>query len=177
MSLTRLSDLSTPKAVIYFADTMRSNAGEHYLAFFGERMRRDRLPLLGIHSDAAMAGNPFDRIVNGASAQGIRFYPILSQGLVAPMNSASTSSLASTIATTEPSRSNARFRQARDTLSSLARETGGYAFVQGQSPLSVIRDYYRPKFNLFPVPRGFRGHRSSPVKFISCSLLPHAGRD
>jgi len=137
MSLTRLSDLSSPKAVIYFADTMRSNAGEHYLAYFGQRLRMTRLPLLGISADALMAQAPFDRIVNEASAQGIRFYPILSQGLVAPLDIAMTSALANSRAGTAPSQSNARFRQARDTLSNLGRETGGHAFVHGQSPSKV----------------------------------------
>ena len=28
------SELDSPKAVLYFADTMRQNAGEHYLSFF-----------------------------------------------------------------------------------------------------------------------------------------------
>jgi VWFA-related protein len=143
MSLSRLSDLGSPKAVIYFADTMRSNAGEHYMAFFGERLRRTSVPLLGIDSESLMSQAPFDKIVNDATAQGIRFYPILSQGLVAPMNPVVPTAQAHNQAYSSPSQSNIRFRHARDTLANLGAETGGYAFVQGQAPARVaerIRD-------------------------------------
>ena len=46
MVLGQLTEVESPKAVIYFADTMRSNPGEHYLSFFGAAVRSNQ-PAVG----------------------------------------------------------------------------------------------------------------------------------
>ena len=83
VTLAWLGDVTPPKTVLYFADTVRSNAGEHYLNFFGESLLRQHPLLSSGGTDSFMAGLPFDAVVNEASSQGIRFYPVLGQGMSA----------------------------------------------------------------------------------------------
>ncbi len=139
MTLSRLSDLNPPKAVVYFADTMRSNAGEHYLALFGDRVRLGDAALQVISSDSLMAQAPFDRIINEAAAQGIRFYPVLSQGMALTFDTSMQNPSALNGSLGSPATSGARFNQTRHTLANLASETGGYAFLQGQGPGKMAR--------------------------------------
>lgn len=134
MTLKRLSEVTPPKAVILFADTLRSNAGEHYLSFFGENLRQSQAELSSINSEAQMAQLSFDGVVNEAALQGIRFYPVLSEGLTSNFTSAVPTAAAFNATSANPSGSRARFSQAQNTLASLGTETGGYAFLTGQRP-------------------------------------------
>jgi VWFA-related protein len=131
LALGLLSDLEAPKAAVYFADTMRSNPGEHYLSFFGNALRIED-PALGVMtSDSLTSRLPFDRVVNLASAQGTRIYAIEARGLVNeidlnllnPKAFASTGTVAST--------SRVRVGDAQRALGDLATETGGRAFLHG----------------------------------------------
>lgn len=86
MVLGRFADLDAPKAVLYFSDTMRQNAGEHYLSYFpGSTLKGDggKPPpdASAIQADAASGVLPLDRVVNEAAALGIRFYTIEGQGI------------------------------------------------------------------------------------------------
>jgi len=168
----RLADLPPPKAVLYFADTLRSNAGEHYLTFFGERLRRESPALGGIASDSFMGALPFDRVLNEASAHGVRFYPVLARGLVTPRdhNFMTSTALFQTQATPTSS-SRIRFRDAQNTLTSLASETGGHAFVRGDPPKRIaerIRDDFSCVYVASFDPEGFA--LDSPLRIIVESL-------
>ncbi len=117
-----LVDVDAPKAVLYFADTMRRNAGEHYL-----RMVPDAIGLRGVRlskgehkigtsaprivrEQSFGADVRFEEVIREASAHGIRFYSVQAEGLVPP---------------------NGRMKDAQDTLVTLALDTGGEPFLNG----------------------------------------------
>lgn len=136
MVLGRLADLDPPKAMLYFADTMRSNAGEHYLSFFGQA-QREHDPVLSaatsaMEMDSFAAGAAFDRVVEEAAALGVRLYTIQAEGLVGD------SSLIRG-ARRSPSVNNRRVSDAQNSLSSLAAETGGQAFLNGVPAPKIAR--------------------------------------
>ena len=140
MVLGRLAELDPPKAVLYFADTMRQNAGEHYLSFFsGPTVQNSNgkptADAGAILADAATGALPLDRVVNEAAALGVRFYAIEGQGvgggssLIQSRNSAfSGGNQASAKINSQ------RIRDAQGTLDSLAAETGGRSFLNGVAP-------------------------------------------
>ncbi len=120
--LGNLVDVDAPKAVLYFADTMRRNAGEHYL-----RMLRDNSLLRGVrrskgeekaatHDSRVMteqafgADVRFDEVIREAATHGIRFYSVQAEGL---------------------SPDTGRTKDAQDTLATLALDTGGEPFLNG----------------------------------------------
>jgi VWFA-related protein len=136
--LGRLSEIEPPKAVIYFADTLRSNAGEHYLRFFG-RPGPGSPVLAAMSADAASGSIPFDRVVDLAAAEGIRFYTILAQGLGAHLEPAGLSPTGIATTGVAPAPPRVRQRDAQNTLSSLAHETGGRAFLNGASAHTILK--------------------------------------
>ena len=124
----RLADLDPPKAFIYFSDTMRSNPGEHFLSFFPRSLEVDPGLDATIQTGAEADRNSFDRVINEASALGIRFYSIEGQGLVA-----------GTITDPSPAEaSTRRIRDAQNTLVGMARESGGAAFVNGVPGKKIV---------------------------------------
>ncbi len=131
--LGRLAEAAPPKVVLYFADALRSNPGEHYLEFFGTQLRRTTPALRAVALDTLGAGLPFDRVVNEAVAHGIRFYPVLAQGLVAPRDRTLTTPEGLSQTRTVPDSARVRFRDAENALGSLGSETGGHAFLRGES--------------------------------------------
>jgi len=171
MVLGRLADLDAPKAVLYFADTMRQNAGAHYLSYFAGPSLQGRggnaLPeATSILADAASGALPLDRVVNEAAALGIRFYTVEGQGIRgdnSPIESESsvsnsggggggtiaawqaadahnqrgyTEGAADRIGSNQGSSvaNSQRLQDAQATLTSLAAETGGRAFLNGVTP-------------------------------------------
>ncbi len=135
--VARLASVEAPKALIYFADTTRANAGEHYLSFFSDRMIESDSVLAGIQSDATTAWLPFDRVVNLAAAQGVRFYSIQAEGLVSHFQTPLGLAAQALGARRSPT-SRTRIRDAQGTLGSLSRETGGYAFINGATAPAIV---------------------------------------
>ncbi len=144
MVLGRLADVDPPKAVLYFADTMRQNAGEHYLAFFsGPALKNaNGVPTsdaAAILADAATGTLPLDRVMNEAAGLGIRFYTVEGQGMtgvntfIQSRSSPSTGGGGGARNTTSPLINSQRTRDSQGTLVSLAAETGGRAFINGIS--------------------------------------------
>jgi VWFA-related protein len=126
VALGRLADLEPPKAIVYFADTMRANAGDHYLSFFGERWLQDR----GSNYGGFTAAHSFDRVVEEATSLGIRFYTIEAQGLTnANPDLALSAETASGRA--RPTANTRRIKDAQNSLVGLALESGGQAFLNG----------------------------------------------
>lgn len=112
MVLGRFAGLDPPKVVLYFADNMRSNPGQHYVSLLGSAASDAPDSDVGpMNAGALMSGNSFDRVINAANAQGVRLYPVQAEGLV--------------------TRSGVRVSSAQDSLKGFALETGGKAFLNG----------------------------------------------
>jgi VWFA-related protein len=130
MVLGSLALIDRPKAVIYFADNMRRNAGQHYLDLFGEFAKRESTgssPMTDIPKPAEApmitAQHPFDQVVNQAAAYGVRLYPVEGQGLETESHRAPTTK---------------QFRDSENTLRDLAAETGGEAFLNGVRTSKIV---------------------------------------
>ena len=144
LSLSMLSDTPSPKAVILFSDSLRSNAGEHYLSFFGTSLLDQERPTVGVLG----AQLSFDKVVNEAAAQGIRFYPVKADGLAFNLNAAP-SSFAQTRSGARPDIARRRHYDSQDTLGSLAAETGGEAFVYTNDAERIADGIFRDLSCLF----------------------------
>jgi VWFA-related protein len=137
LTLARLSEVDSRKAMVYFADTLRQNPGEHYVSFFGLKVRRATPSISHMGTDAFATGYVFDQMINEATAQGIRIYPVYAQGLVTPFDRELVDAPAMTRTGAVPSSSRVRFRDAQNTLANLASETGGHVFLRGESPTRI----------------------------------------
>jgi hypothetical protein len=131
VTLGQLVDLESPKALIYFGDTVRSNPGEHYLSFFGDGLRRTEPALSAMTSDAMTGSLAFDKVVNEASAQGIRIYSVEARGLVTPVDREQPNPYALKRTRTVPTSSRVRLADTHRTLDNMAEETGGRSFLHG----------------------------------------------
>lgn len=131
MSLGQLADVDPPKAILYFADTMRDDPGRIYLDMFStQTLTEDHLLPPETH--------PLDRVIQEAAAHGIRFYSIQAEGLVAP-SEASGRSIGG-MSAPQASRTPAMVgvRSAQSALSTLAAETGGSAFLNGVPEAKIV---------------------------------------
>jgi VWFA-related protein len=151
--LGRMTSFDFPKAVIYFADRMRANAGEHYLGVIGASDElapggRDGLTadsLTGSRGSTISTTVPaFDWVVEEAAAHGVRLYTILAEGLVVRTpQTRLTSVTTERYGTASPTAMNRRFLDAESSLASFAAETGGQAFLRGVSAAKIaesVRD-------------------------------------
>lgn len=135
LTLGRLVDLDPPKAMIVFSDTLRANAGDHYMSFFG-RTLMEKSGLTGLGEQSSMMGLSFDSLINEAAAQSIRLYGVQAEGLVSYFDMTPTSAaLAKT--RTVPNSSRERVGGAQKTLRDMAGETGGRAFLNGVSAQKI----------------------------------------
>lgn len=159
VTLGQFIGLDVPKSVIYFADTLRSNPGEHYLSFFGTLLNMTN-PTLGVMDQATFAGGlVFDNVVNQAAANGIRLYPVLAEGLGSPLDNVVMSSAASAATRTVTSSSRVRLEDVYETLNNMAAETGGNAFLYGSSAKKVVERIRNDSSCVFLAsfdPSGFR---------------------
>jgi len=160
-ALGRLGEVAPPKAVLYFADRIRANPGEHFLGYFSGAAVAPRStvtvtspgadplevppPSPGISgidpgnlsnpgvvdsmSDTAASGaHSLDRVIRAAHELGVRLYAIQAEGIsklaVDPMTPIPTLVRAGQTASRNVT-------DAQNTLSSMAAETGGLAFLGG----------------------------------------------
>jgi VWFA-related protein len=131
IAMGQLAGVDAPKAVIYFADSMRSNPGEHYMSFFGNALRETATMQDIVSADSLMGNLPFDRVVNEAAALGIRIYTVQAEGLAGGFDRDMMSVGAQSLAGTSAPSSRVRVTDAQRALSNLAAETGGKAFLNG----------------------------------------------
>jgi VWFA-related protein len=136
MVLGRMADLPPPKAVIYFADTVRRQAGDHYLSFFARRV--DNSVASTQFLEGIDASHAFDRVLEEATALGIRVYTVEARGLSGP----STVSVAAETAagTSSPVANTQAVRDAQDSLVGMARETGGRSFLNGARSRKIVAE-------------------------------------
>ena len=149
MVLGRFEEIDPPKAALYFSDTMRQNAGEHYLSLFGDAVLKDaqgrpESDAAAVLADAATGVLPLDKVINEAASHGIRFYTIEGEGIQAPTSFIQARGSASTDGVGQGRGNNAspglatqRNRDAQGTLVSLAAETGGRAFLNRVAPARI----------------------------------------
>jgi VWFA-related protein len=149
----RLAELPPPRNLIYFADRMRSRPGEHYLYQFSRRdmelMRRGMLPkLAALDSQSFAAGHGYDGVIREANAQAVRLYTVQAEGLVGDRSVSERGMRAAGGGRTAVSRQvrrvapipgGKRIDDAQDSLSGLALETGGRAFLNGVSAAWIAR--------------------------------------
>lgn len=130
LTLGHLADLDPPKVAFYFADIVRREAGEHYLTYvggcgnFGNRLGEG---VFG--ADFAM-----QKVMDEASAHGTRVYTVRAEGLVAPAMTESRQAIANASVTNFQ-----RYSQAGDSLASMALETGGRFFINGEGASKVAK--------------------------------------
>ena len=135
MVIGRFADVNPPKAVIYFADTARRNAGEHYLSYFGRTQRaspENQAFTSAMELEAFGSAAAFDKVIEEAAAHGVRLYTVQAEGLVGPSSMIGGGPQAPAINTR-------RVNDAQDSLSSLALETGGQAFLNGIPAPKIAR--------------------------------------
>ena len=137
VTLGQLVDLESPKALIYFGDTVRSNPGEHYLSFFGEGMRKSEPTLSAMTADSLTGNLAFDKVINEASAQGIRIYAVEARGLTSPVDDERVQSLAVAQTGSASSSSRVRINDTHRTLDDMAAETGGRSFLHGMRATKI----------------------------------------
>jgi VWFA-related protein len=167
ITLARLASTVSRKAVVYFADMLRQNPGEHYTSFFGPSVRRATKSVDDMASGAFSSGAVFDRMVNEAVAQGIRFYPVYAEGLVTPVDRERVGGPGLTRAGAMPSSSRVRFRDSQETLANMASETGGHAFLRGESPARIAGEVLEDFSCLYTLsfdPAGFP--KDAPLRVV-----------
>jgi len=129
-ALGHMEGFAPPKAVVYFADTMRANAGDFYIGLVQSSDKVGKLS--GQRPDGAVtlsAGNyvsEFQQSIDLATEKGVRLYTVQGRGLT-PAVDARTQGGAGR--TPNPGASRARFKDAENALSGFARETGGKSFL------------------------------------------------
>jgi VWFA-related protein len=163
--LGRLATAEPPKAVLYFADTMRAEPGKHYLYLFpttGKMPLRDRRRAQQIELGAFSSSNGYEGVIDAANALGARLYTVQAAGLVGidlPSYAAANARL--TNMRSEPVPSAARLRDAQNALVGWSAETGGRAFLDGIPAHKIARRIaedmscvYLLSFDASAVPRG-----------------------
>jgi VWFA-related protein len=138
LTLGHLSGLDPPKVVFYFADMMRVNAGEHFLAYAGRCS-----PTTDAFSDSNSSfGGQFalESVVKNAAAHGTRVYTFRGEGLVAASTTERRQPTVRADNASIPTVTNhQRYMHAGDSLNSLAVETGGRSFIHGEAPTKMMR--------------------------------------
>jgi hypothetical protein len=170
-----MASFDSPKAVVYFADTMRANAGAHYLGLLGdvdstvgEQGVVDR-SWSGSWGSATNTTVPsFDWVIEEAAAHGVRLYTVQAEGFVAraPMTRLSTRTTAR-FGAASSSAMNQRFHDAESSLVSFAMETGGQAFLKGASAAKIAEDIQSDMACIYLIsfdPSDFATDRPFPVR-------------
>ena len=129
-ALEHMEGFAPPKAIVYFADTMRANAGDFYIGLVQASENVGKLS--GQRPDGAVTlskGNyvsEFQQTIDQATEKGVRLYTVQGRGLT-PAIAARSRGGASRAP--DPQASRARFKDAENALSGFARETGGKSFL------------------------------------------------
>ena len=114
-----LSLRGSPKGLVYFADSLRSDPGRVMAPVFESVARLDT-SLTDTHPRSSVmpwnADGAVQALVREASTYGARFYAVEGRGLAAPSD---------------------WVRTAQDTLASIALDTGGLAFLNGLDPAVI----------------------------------------
>jgi len=118
-----LAEVSAPKALVYFGDSLRQKAGLHYLKL----VQPEVCPEGASAELVPSAAFEFDAVINQALARGVHFFTIQAEGLLAYSSRWDVNHPPIFRWDVE------RHRYAQDALVGLAAETGGEAFLGGAS--------------------------------------------
>jgi len=171
MVLSRMSTLPPPKAAVYFADRMRSNAGDHYSYLVAATTvtvgGRSGSPTA--NADAMQATSrvmAFDSVLDEAAAHGVRLYTVQGEGIVSGYQHVPTSVMTFKAGTDSMLAANQRFTEARSSLGAFAHETGGQVFLHGASAESIA-DRIQNDLDCFYIlsfdPVGLKEDKAMPV--------------
>jgi hypothetical protein len=130
MSLGQLAEIDPPKVVLYFSDTMRDDPGRVYLDMFSTQSLEDDHFLPG-------DSHPLEGVLREAEALGVRFYTVQAEGLAASSADAGRTMGTGNAPSTSKTPEMSAVRSAQATLSALADETGGAAFLNGVPALKM----------------------------------------
>jgi hypothetical protein len=122
--LGSLAEIDAPKVALYFADTIRKSPGQHYAELFGGDSGGSH-ELATMETKSFSASAAFDRVTEMAGAMGVRLYTIQAQGL------SSNGMQEARFDTNSKGFATHRLKEAEDTMTSLAAETGGATFRGG----------------------------------------------
>jgi len=130
-SLVHFDGYAPPKAVLYFADTMRANAGDHFIGLVKSTEGPGRLSgePPEIEGSKLSQGNyvtEFQQAIDNATEKGVRFYTVQGRGLTPAVAARGRSGGGRR---TDPRSARVRFKDAENALSGFASETGGKAFL------------------------------------------------
>jgi hypothetical protein len=109
-----LAEVSAPRALVYFGDSLRQRAGLHFIHFAHEDCGPATVTSAELIPSAAAE---FDALTTEAVGRGVHFYTIQAEGMLVY----------------RPGWDAERHRHAQDALVGLAAETGGEAFLGGAS--------------------------------------------
>ncbi len=130
VALGHMEGFAPPKAIIYFADTMRANAGDFYLGLAKASENSGRLtgsqPDSGIQLSTGNYVSKFQQSIDLATEKGVRLYTVHGRGLTPAVGAGTQSRRAGS---TDFQAARARFEDAESALSGFARETGGKSFL------------------------------------------------
>lgn len=135
MAMAGMAEMSPPKAVVYFADRMRSNAGDHYFYLFYKDGFAPANPAVSQANSRVIA---FEDVLNEAAANGVRLYTVQAEGIPAYLTLPLRGDMLR-LASNSPSATTRRFDEAREALATFALESGGRSFLNGASPESIVR--------------------------------------
>ncbi len=159
MSLGILSQVDPPKAILYFADTMRDDPGGLYLKLFSDAVLAQR----GVKPYEL---GPLQRLIQEASAHGVRLYTVQAEGLTAPFSDVGVSLSGSYSARLNVPTSGIGTADAQAALVALANETGGRAFLNGVPADRIARAVTADLSCMFLIsfdPEGFPEDSPLPV--------------
>jgi len=139
LALGHFDNLGPPRAVVYFADTMRANPGDHYIALL-EATDKVGKTVGGPGTVTPMVLSrmnyipEFQDAIDFASEKGVRLYTVQGRGL-APVVGARTS--AGSARSPDFLAARTRFADAENALVGIARETGGKSFLGAADASSI----------------------------------------
>lgn len=145
MVLGRFASFDPPNIVLYFADTMRSEPGAHYLDLLPVR---DELPIdmplarvihMNLEQRSFSSSSVYERVINAASAHAVRLYTVQAEGRVAQSMPLYSPSAHGSLRLSNPAPDAARLASAQDSLAGWSAETGGRAFLNGGRPAKMAR--------------------------------------
>ena len=138
--LARFTDFDPPRVVILFSDTLRSNAGEHYTRFFSDALAVPGNPLSTMKTDAGATQAAFDSLIQDLITRGIRTYSIESSSFSNDFGAEISSTSGQALAAKSAPSSIGRTWDARQTMDSLASETGGRSFAQNATARLISKE-------------------------------------
>lgn len=138
--LGRFAEFNPPRVVILFTDTLRSNAGEHYTRFFGDSLVIPGGTLASMKTDAGATQAAFDSLIHDLITRGVRLYSVESSNFSTNYGAELSSPGGEAAAVRSAPSGIGRIWDARQTMDSLASETGGRSYAQNATANLISKE-------------------------------------